>query len=702
MKKLILSLYVLFFAIFLPINITLSQCESIQYVYNGEPHEVAYHYQGYLEDGCGHLNKGIYYMTVYRVTFVVYGDFTNAQIHINQELCSGWDDNYGHQNQCPWGDVFHLYNDYAILETYVYHLYTFPNWQDLGYYPCNIANASVSYTVCKNLPTLTFGSGMTHNLDKTEYYLPKGQIGYFYLMNNTNINCYDWCLKLCDPDGSCLSLPLYNFHGIYSTNQNNGPNFWLRNVSFDGYPCQTDGGPYTMTFYEKLTVQNHGNCGSASITSPKIIPLTYSVGGCPWIWVYGDSGLVPENNVFHKSEFDEFYGNDITDLYLLQNKPMLDYDGNIIVELSEAANDYSMFDQAQMFAVDHPEGTKIGITENNDIVLYNTDDIISTDNAIQNEIRNITNIIQYGYSGPKVVKGESTDSIYAHYDSTYQNRVLKDFKRNVKNRLDYEDSLALIGRLGHNEDYIYPINHQKDWAGNVTIYTETGEASKYFSRRENNADIIIPFGDISDAVEYIDVDFTSDYEVTYFSIVPVSYYGFDQTELDLISAEHDVAGDISSTIRTADQDYAYLDTTGIITLKFQDIEAPQEGYVRDYVVKFNGHYTIPDYTSNMVGSNNVIQGHNQNINLHTFNLYNNYPNPFNPVTSIKYTIPKDNNVSLKVYNALGQLVATLVQEYQHMGEYSINFDGANYPSGIYFYRLESGDFVSTKKMVLIK
>jgi hypothetical protein len=55
-----------------------------------------------------------------------------------------------------------------------------------------------------------------------------------------------------------------------------------------------------------------------------------------------------------------------------------------------------------------------------------------------------------------------------------------------------------------------------------------------------------------------------------------------------------------------------------------------------------------------------------------------------------------------IYNALGQLVTTLVQTYQKAGEYEVHFNGENYPSGLYFYRLESGDFVSTKKMVLIK
>lgn len=87
---------------------------------------------------------------------------------------------------------------------------------------------------------------------------------------------------------------------------------------------------------------------------------------------------------------------------------------------------------------------------------------------------------------------------------------------------------------------------------------------------------------------------------------------------------------------------------------------------------------------------------------YSYNLYQNYPNRFNPVTKIKYSIKKEAATTLRVYNALGQLVTTLVNSYLKAGEYEVNFNGENYPSGLYFYVLESGEYVSTKKMVLVK
>lgn len=87
-----------------------------------------------------------------------------------------------------------------------------------------------------------------------------------------------------------------------------------------------------------------------------------------------------------------------------------------------------------------------------------------------------------------------------------------------------------------------------------------------------------------------------------------------------------------------------------------------------------------------------------------FELYQNYPNPFNPETTIKYKLSNASNVSLKVYDVLGNEVATLVDEYQKAGTYNSKFSIGNYQltSGVYFYTLRSEGFSSTQKMILIK
>jgi carboxyl-terminal processing protease len=98
---------------------------------------------------------------------------------------------------------------------------------------------------------------------------------------------------------------------------------------------------------------------------------------------------------------------------------------------------------------------------------------------------------------------------------------------------------------------------------------------------------------------------------------------------------------------------------------------------------------------------------NDNHSPEKFTLFQNYPNPFNPMTTIKYSVPSLVNsnsslVQINVYDILGRRVKTLINKQQSPGNYSVKFDASNLPSGIYFYKLQSGDFVQTRKMILMK
>jgi photosystem II stability/assembly factor-like uncharacterized protein len=94
-----------------------------------------------------------------------------------------------------------------------------------------------------------------------------------------------------------------------------------------------------------------------------------------------------------------------------------------------------------------------------------------------------------------------------------------------------------------------------------------------------------------------------------------------------------------------------------------------------------------------------------------FMLYQNYPNPFNPTTKIKFDIPfsfppskgvRGMNVLLSIFNSLGQQISTLVNQNLKPGSFEVEWDDSNYPSGIYYYKLDAGDFSETKKMILLK
>lgn len=101
-------------------------------------------------------------------------------------------------------------------------------------------------------------------------------------------------------------------------------------------------------------------------------------------------------------------------------------------------------------------------------------------------------------------------------------------------------------------------------------------------------------------------------------------------------------------------------------------------------------------------TDSVLTSTNNNNNVKDFSLYQNYPNPFNPTTKISWLSPVSSRQTIKVYDVLGNEVATLVNEEKPAGNYEVNFDGSNLSSGIYFYQLKAGVFLSTKKMILLK
>jgi hypothetical protein len=110
-------------------------------------------------------------------------------------------------------------------------------------------------------------------------------------------------------------------------------------------------------------------------------------------------------------------------------------------------------------------------------------------------------------------------------------------------------------------------------------------------------------------------------------------------------------------------------------------------------------YMIDNYMTSALVS---VEDHSES-NLPTgYNLAQNYPNPFNPSTQISYSIPNSEFVSLKIYDVLGREVTTLVNGVQSASNYSVNFDAGKLSSGIYFYTLKAGNFVETKKMLLLR
>jgi S-formylglutathione hydrolase FrmB len=125
---------------------------------------------------------------------------------------------------------------------------------------------------------------------------------------------------------------------------------------------------------------------------------------------------------------------------------------------------------------------------------------------------------------------------------------------------------------------------------------------------------------------------------------------------------------------------------------------------------FNGGHMNQMYTRFSIGFQfldsvmNSTVGISEELTIQpkNFYLFQNYPNPFNPSTIISYQLPLSGDVTLKVYDIIGSEVARLVSENKQAGRYVVEFNAATLPSGVYFYRLQAGSFVETKKMLLLK
>ncbi|MEP1304820.1 MAG: T9SS type A sorting domain-containing protein [Balneola sp.] len=139
-----------------------------------------------------------------------------------------------------------------------------------------------------------------------------------------------------------------------------------------------------------------------------------------------------------------------------------------------------------------------------------------------------------------------------------------------------------------------------------------------------------------------------------------------------------------------------------IDLKFSTVGVSSDTYSGLMTVNTNSDAT-PDFEIPItLEVNNIVSNEEDGAQINTFRLAQNYPNPFNPSTTINFVLPQASQVSLKVYNMLGQEVLTLVNERMSSGSQSVQFDASNLASGMYVYRLNAGSFSSSKKMMLIK
>lgn len=646
-------------------NLNYTGCNSpnLAVINGSESHQNNYQpgtfYRGW---SCGVAN-GVYAYRRYKVEWTVYGDFANKSILINQDLSLGYNGaipNYQYTNAF----VDNVTSTSAHFYTFVYELKTSMNGSYLGFYPCPPSSAAIVYTVVSNPAPVISGFTQTPSI------IYPGGSGTV-VCNLSQGNCcnvgYNW---------SYSNKPNYvsvSFNGNTATIYNNHT---LDNIDLNDLAPEFG-----------LTCQVTNNYGSETKSYGPL--LSTNGGGCPWVFVQTDNNTYSEdNNILHRSEFPENADEDITDMYKLNLTPLVTDNNEIQVKIIETGKKYSYFDRFRMYVVDHSNATEVGVTEDNQIVLFTKNNVVSTDTANLNDTMSITSQIQY----PFVLEGDALDGDTLQH--AYVHFPYNSFKK-----------FALITNMDY--DRIVPI---AKWdAASATCYTNEGAVSTSFAMRELSHEIIVPFNLSSlstVSVSNVNLAYQRHFSVKYIALAPISSVT-SYEEAPLNSAVLSGTGDVTQFVQGVDQEYCEMDSLSEVVLTFdmKEISALGENMVRDYIFVTVGRYVDSNPNDNSEGDYSISRKTNddmlQNQPLQ-YKLYTNYPNPFNPVTMIKYDVKNSGPVKLKIFNAVGQLVTELVNEFQNAGSHEVIFDGSKLASGVYFYKLEAGDFADSKKMVLIK
>jgi hypothetical protein len=339
-------------------------------------------------------------------------------------------------------------------------------------------------------------------------------------------------------------------------------------------------------------------------------------------------------------------------------------------------------------------GTNLGVTEAGDLVLYDSTQVASTTYAMmtgntKGRGEEITKHIQYDYYDSTNVLGDSTSSISADYAGT------------VNTGLGIIIGAQIDGKL--NPSW-YCNADAPLFTGTASVTSDATVISSDFKSRWEFSNIIIPvsnsFSDIKPM--NLNIDWNVPYRMQYAALTKLNYNpDYYKTECLIINASKDNLN-IVPYIYNLDSLSSYISPTSNIELTFAvSTTEIQKSYTkRDYLLELNGQ--IISVGGNM-NTKKVQPKQIQTIeSSKESHVLDNYPNPFNPSTKISYILSNPGLVSIEVFDVLGRVVRTLVNEFKYQGSYTIEFDASSLSSGIYFYRFKTGNINTVKKMMLIK
>ncbi|OYD15720.1 hypothetical protein CH333_05105 [candidate division WOR-3 bacterium JGI_Cruoil_03_44_89] len=394
--------------------------------------------------------------------------------------------------------------------------------------------------------------------------------------------------------------------------------------------------------------------GSLYVQSNMIYLEAVAPQPCPFLYIWNVGEFIEDNNILSGSGNGEI----VEDWYKLREKPVKD--GNRYrLQLREESSEHSFLDRLRLIAIDHPDSVEIFVAPDAGIIPVSS------------------------MLASQLVIGENG------VDYTYD---LLDFDNIYVEANEVEKITADFGETNGGDYVILAPPGPKP-----RLMVEKANASNFepvgFIRgRENPSCEVLPLTvssteDVSLRFTFTDVSQRLDY----IRFGKRNNAPFRVRPCPLLSAVHSDIGSVRLRLLTEDERYAELMSGDTLSLEFiAPVKRP--GWVRDFVFVSNGRYIRDGGGGSQTAGGKIPAIHFLSI----------YPNPVKNDMTIRFGIPREERVSIKVYDISGREAKTLVDERLEAGYHTIKLDGKNFPSGIYFARLVTDGYEATKKIVLMK
>jgi hypothetical protein len=510
-----------------------------------------------------------------------------------------------------------------------------------------------------------------------------------------NGGCHINCCNDFDSTG------LDGFGPCYEQCLDGGPNIYVDPRFCDPVACTdapTIGGAYFLRDNSPCLPDCQPICG--------LIGALDMGCGCPWISVWNGERFLRDNNILPQSESLAAQA-DATDYYRLRLLPQPKA-GEYVFRVVESRREHTFADFFELWIVDHPSDVNVAVDERGGLFTYgNLLPPLKVTSSLGADRSELMSCIDDHAS--TIQANEVISLRFPSVNSLNGARLVVDFtgdgdlqnNQGVPKTIPGQNLRNDIVIQRQREQDVDDFTYRKKRPGYVSLPKTNRKSDKDTDRgdviplrpRENATVAIADVSTLLSAEEedfVLDLKFPASHSIRFIGLDTSEQFPVETMRVSLSSAVHSRHGDVTGDLLRSDDASAELVPGEWIDLYFEFFVPVMSGYSRDVIIISEGYYRRMTTT-------HENEPHGQEPSLS-----NNYPNPFNPVTEMTYTLPQKCHVTIEIFNLLGQKVVTLVDEEQCAGHKSVRWDASAFASGFYFYSLRAGDFVQMKKMLFMK